>query len=95
VQALIGAAKNISGPGIIVPTRNAELFRWCLHNGLRVLFPLTLMTRGLYSEPTGDYLPSIFVLARHSRTARRPSACKGIRVYICEPWFKMEARAQK
>jgi predicted N-acetyltransferase YhbS len=59
LQALIGAAKNISGPGIIVPTRNAELFRWCLHNGLRVLFPLTLMTRGLYNEPTGAYLPSI------------------------------------
>src|SRR6266550_7067112 len=26
LQALIGAAKNLRGPGIIVPTRNAELF---------------------------------------------------------------------
>jgi predicted N-acetyltransferase YhbS len=59
LQALIGAAKNVSGPGIIVPTRNAELFRWCLRNGLRVLFPMTLMTRGLYNEPTGAYLPSV------------------------------------
>jgi len=59
LQALIGAAKNVSGPGIIVPTRNTELFRWCLRNGLRVLQPMTLMTRGLYNEPTGAYLPSV------------------------------------
>jgi len=59
LQALIGAAKNVSGPGILVPTRNAELFRWCLENGLRVLQPMTLMTIGLYNQPTGAYLPSI------------------------------------
>ena len=59
LQALIRAAKNVSGPGILVPTRNAELFRWCLENGLRVLQPMTLMTIGLYNQPTGPYLPSI------------------------------------
>ena len=59
LQALIGAAKNVSGPGILVPTRNAELFRWCLENGLRVLQPMTLMTIGLYNQPAGAYLPSI------------------------------------
>jgi hypothetical protein len=30
-----------------------------LRNGLRVLYPMTLMTRGLYNEPTGAYLPSV------------------------------------
>jgi GNAT superfamily N-acetyltransferase len=59
VQALIGATENFAGPGIFVPTRNAELFRWCLHNGLRVVQPMTLMTLGLYNEPAGAYLPSI------------------------------------
>jgi GNAT superfamily N-acetyltransferase len=59
LQALIGAAKDVSGPGILVPTRNAELFRWCLENGLRVFQPMTLMTIGLYNQPTGAYLPSI------------------------------------
>lgn len=59
LEALIGAAKNVSGPGIIVPTRNGELFRWCLRKGLRVLQPMTLMTMGLYSEPAGAYLPSV------------------------------------
>jgi GNAT superfamily N-acetyltransferase len=59
LQALIGAAEKIAGPGFIVPTRNAELFRWCLAHGLRVVMPLTLMTIGLYNEPRGAYLPSI------------------------------------
>jgi GNAT superfamily N-acetyltransferase len=59
LQALIASAESFAGPGIIVPTRNAELFRWCLENGLRVVEPLTLMTVGLYNEPVGAYLPSI------------------------------------
>lgn len=59
LQALISKAENISGPGLLVPTRNAELFRWCLDNGLRIFQPMTLMTIGLYNEPAGPYLPSI------------------------------------
>ncbi|HTS56031.1 MAG TPA: GNAT family N-acetyltransferase [Terriglobales bacterium] len=59
LQALIAAATEFQGPGILVPTRNAGLFRWCLENGLRVVQPMTLMTMGLYSEPAGAYLPSI------------------------------------
>jgi GNAT superfamily N-acetyltransferase len=59
LQALIASASSFAGPGIIVPTRNAQLFRWCLENGLRVVEPLTLMTIGLYNEPEGAYLPSI------------------------------------
>jgi GNAT superfamily N-acetyltransferase len=59
LQALIAAADGFGGSGILVPTRNAELFRWCLANGLRVVEPMTLMTIGLYNEPAGAYLPSI------------------------------------
>ena len=59
LQALIAAADGFGGPGILVPTRNAELFRWCLANGLRVVEPMTLMTGGLYNEPAGAYLASI------------------------------------
>ena len=59
VQALITNADAFLGPGILVPTRNAGLFRWCLDNGLRVVQPMTLMTMGLYNEPAGAYLPSI------------------------------------
>jgi len=59
VEALIAAAGDIPAPGIIVPTRNTDLFRWCLENHLRVVQPMTLMTMGLYNEPMGAYLPSI------------------------------------
>ena len=59
VQALIAAADAFGGPGILVPTRNAALFRWCLENGLRVVEPMTLMAMGLYNQPAGAFLPSI------------------------------------
>jgi len=59
LKALISAAAAFQGPGILVPSRNAELFRWCLESGLRVVHPWTLMTMGLYNEPAGAYLPSI------------------------------------
>jgi predicted N-acetyltransferase YhbS len=59
LQALIATATEFQGPGILVPTRNAGLFRWCLESGLRVVQPMTLMTIGLYNEPAGAYLPSI------------------------------------
>jgi len=59
LQALISSATSFAGPGILVPTRNAELFRWCLECGLRVVQPMTLMTIGLYNEPAGAYLPSV------------------------------------
>ncbi len=59
IRALIAAADSFGGPGILVPTRNSELFRWCLDNGLRVVDPMTLMSIGLYNEPRGAYLPSI------------------------------------
>jgi predicted N-acetyltransferase YhbS len=59
LQALLSAATEFQGPGILVPTRNAGLFRWCLASGLRVTQAMTLMTIGLYNEPAGAYLPSI------------------------------------
>jgi GNAT superfamily N-acetyltransferase len=59
LKSLICAAPRFAGPGFMVPTRNAELFRWCLENGLRVVQPMTLMSVGLYNEPAGAFLPSI------------------------------------
>ena len=59
LKAMIASAEAFAGPGIIVPTRNSDLFRWCLENGLRVIEPMTLMTSGLYNEPAGAYLPSV------------------------------------
>ncbi len=59
LQALIASVDSFAGPGILVPSRNAELFRWCLSNGLRVVEPMTLMSMGLYNEPAGAFLPSV------------------------------------
>jgi predicted N-acetyltransferase YhbS len=59
MKALIGAATSIAGPGLLLPSRNAELFRWCLNRGLRVVQPMTLMSLGLYNEPAGAFLPSV------------------------------------
>ncbi len=59
LQALIASADSFMGPGILVPSRNSALFRWCLANGLRVVQPMTLMSLGLYSNPSGAWLPSV------------------------------------
>ena len=59
LQALIASAESFAGPGILVPSRNSALLRWCLTNGLRVVQPMTLMTTGLYNDPAGAWLPSI------------------------------------
>lgn len=59
LKALIAAAPEFPGLGFLLPTRNGELFRWCLMHGLRVVQPMTLMSIGLYNAPTGAFLPSI------------------------------------
>ncbi len=59
LKALIGAAKEFAGAGFLLPTRNSEMMRWCLANGLKIVQPLTLMSKGLYREPHGAFIPSI------------------------------------
>lgn len=59
LQALIASRDSFGGPGLLVPTRNSALLRWCLNNGLRVVQPMNLMGLGLYNEPAGAWLPSI------------------------------------
>lgn len=59
LKALIGAAESYAGPGILIPTRNAELMRWCLANGLKIVQPMTLMSHGTYQTPNGGFIPSV------------------------------------
>ena len=59
LKALIGAAPAFPGPGFLLPTRNSEVLRWCLEQGLRIVQPMTLMSLGLYNEPRGAFMPSI------------------------------------
>lgn len=59
LQALIASADSFGGPGILLPSRNTTLLRWCLGNGLHIVQPMTLMSLGLYNEPSGAWLASV------------------------------------
>ena len=59
LEALIAAAPVFPGPGFLLPTRNSDVFRWCLAQGLRVVQPMTLMSIGLYNDPRGAFMPSV------------------------------------
>jgi GNAT superfamily N-acetyltransferase len=59
LKAMIGAAASFAGPGFLLPTRNHDVFRWCLERGLRLVKQQTLMGMGLYNEPAGAWLPGI------------------------------------
>ncbi|MCA1578020.1 MAG: GNAT family N-acetyltransferase [Acidobacteria bacterium] len=57
---LIGVSNQCTEPlSVLLPTRQATLFRWCLKNGMRAVKPMTLMSMGEYHAPRGCYLPSV------------------------------------
>lgn len=53
------AAASAEPVSLLLPTRQADLFRWCLGAGMRVVKPMTLMARGGYREPEGCWFPSV------------------------------------
>jgi GNAT superfamily N-acetyltransferase len=61
MAALIaGTLAATDQPGsFLLPTRQAELLRWCLAEGLRVVKPMTYMTVGRYEMPAGSWIPSV------------------------------------
>lgn len=59
LKALIASADGFSGPGILIPTGNGELFRWCLENGLRVVQQMTLMDTHPSGPANGVYWPAV------------------------------------
>jgi predicted N-acetyltransferase YhbS len=63
LQVLLAGASSLSNQPLsfLLPTRQTDLFRWCLKGGMRIAKPMTLMTMGFYQEPQrGDvFLPSV------------------------------------
>ena len=62
MQAVLTGAGNLSDGqplSFLLPTRQTNLFRWCLKQGMRVIKPSTLMSTGRYEEPRGCFLPSV------------------------------------
>jgi GNAT superfamily N-acetyltransferase len=59
LKALIASADEFAGPGILIPTSNGELFRWCLENGLRLVQQMILMDTLPSGPPNGVYWPAV------------------------------------
>ena len=60
LKALIASADDFAGPGILIPTGNAELFQWCLENGLRFRQQFIRMDTDPSDAPgKGVYWPAI------------------------------------
>jgi predicted N-acetyltransferase YhbS len=62
MRVLLTGAGNLSDGqpiSFLLPTRQTDLFRWCLKNGMRAVKPMTLMAMGEYQEPRKCYLPSV------------------------------------
>ena len=55
-----GAAARGTALSMLVPTRQAGLFRTLLTAGMRAAQPLTLMALGRYQAPRGSWFPSVF-----------------------------------
>jgi hypothetical protein len=77
LMAMIAAAPEFGGPGFLVPTRNYELLSWCLGNRLRLVYQMTLMTIGIYSESAGVWLPSETYLPKERHQASPLPALSG------------------
>lgn len=60
MKALLAGAAAAGPLSLLLPTRQAGLFRWCLEAGMRVVQPMTLMARGEYRDPAGTWFPSVF-----------------------------------
>ena len=52
---LTGAGNLLQGEPVsfLLPTRQSDLFRWCLQKGMRVIKPMTLMSMDEYLEAAG------------------------------------------
>jgi GNAT superfamily N-acetyltransferase len=61
MAALIAGAlaAGDAAASFLLPTRQHELFRWCLQAGLRVVKPMTYMTIGQHRDPSGAWIPSV------------------------------------
>ena len=57
---ILGAADAALPVSFLMPTRQTDLFLWCLKKGLKAIKPMTLMTIGEYRVPNGPYMPSVF-----------------------------------
>ncbi len=75
LQALMASGDGFRGTGMLIPSRNTELFHWCLNNGLRVVKQMILMSVGLYNEPQGRMDAVDQLLTRNAPVSRHRPEC--------------------
>lgn len=59
LKALIGSAEEFTGPGILIPSSNGELLRWCLAKGLKLRQQMILMDTDRSAPATEPYWPAV------------------------------------
>lgn len=60
LEALLASVDEFTGPGVLIPTSNGELLRWCLENGLQLRQQLILMDTAPTAPPQqGVHWPAI------------------------------------
>lgn len=61
MQALLLGAAQLEKKSLsfLLPVRFASFFTWCLAEGLRVIKPMNLMSKGEYTDPQSIYFPSV------------------------------------
>lgn len=61
LRALIAGGARLAGEpaDFLLPSREGDLYRWCLAEGLRTVKPMSLMALGAYQEPRGAWFPSV------------------------------------
>lgn len=60
IDLLLAAGEASSEPiSLLLPIRQAGLFRWAIAAGMRVVKPMTLMAIGKYQDPRGAFFPSV------------------------------------
>jgi hypothetical protein len=57
---LLGAAATSAQPlALLHPIRHADMFRWLISEGIRIVKPMTLMSLRWYQEPATSWYPSV------------------------------------
>ena len=59
----------------LLPTRQGGLCRWCLHEGMRPVKPMTYMSMGEYRQPDGAWIRRCCIRAEQASTAKASLLC--------------------
>ncbi len=59
IALIAGSLAGGETASFLLPIRQSAVLRWCLEAGLRIVKPMTYMTRGEYRPPAGAWGPTV------------------------------------